>query len=47
MSGETNGEMRGRVQDQHPGQKNLSGESDVEEKFPDEEQDLKDKIFSG
>ena len=46
MSGETDGEKRGRVQDQHPGQESLSWESDVEEKVPDEEQDLEDKILS-
>ena len=45
MSGETNSEESGRVQDQNPGQKSLSGESDVE-KVPDEEKDLRDKIFS-
>ena len=47
LSGETNGEERGRVQDHHPGQESLSGESDVEEKIPDEEQELEDKILSG
>ena len=36
-----------RVQDQNPGQESLSGESDIEEKIPDEEQDLLDKISSG
>ena len=36
-----------KVQDQNPGQENLSGESDVEEKIPDEELDLQDKILSG
>ena len=34
-------------QDQYPGQESLSGESDVEEKIPEEEQDLEDKILSG
>ena len=47
MSGETNAEESRRVQDQNPGQESLSGESDVEGKVPDEEQDLKDKILSG
>ena len=47
MSGETNGEESRRVQDQNPGQESLSGESDVAEKVPDEEQDLEDKILSG
>ena len=42
LSGETNGEERGQVQDEHQGQESLSGESDVEEKVPDEEQDLQD-----
>ena len=32
LSGETNGEKSRRVQDQHPGQGSLSGESDVDEK---------------
>ena len=35
LSGETNGEKSRRVQDQHPGQGSLSGESDVDEKVPD------------
>ena len=47
MSGETNGEERGRAQDLIPGQETLSGESHVEEKAPDEERDLEDKILSG
>ena len=47
MSGETDGEERGRVQDRHPGQESLSGEFDVEEKVSDEEQDQQDKILSG
>ena len=47
MSGETNGEERGRVQDRNPGQESLSGESDIEEKVPGKEQDLEDKILSG
>ena len=33
LSGETNGEKSRRVQDQHPGQGSLSGESDVDEKI--------------
>ena len=36
LSGETNDEKSQRVQDQHPGQESLSGESDVDEKVPDE-----------
>ena len=47
MSGETNSEERGRVQDQHQGPESLSGESDVEEKVPDEKQDLEIKVLSG
>ena len=47
MSGETNSEKSWRVQDQHSGQESLSGESDVDEKVPDEKQDLKNKILSG
>ena len=46
LSGETNGEESKRVQDQHPGQESLSRESDVEEKVPDEEQDLEDRNLS-
>ena len=47
LSGETNGEKSRRVQDQHPGQGSLSGESDVDEKVPDEKQDLENKVLSG
>ena len=47
LSGEMNGERNRRVQDQHPGQGSLSGESDVDEKVPDEKQDLEDNILSG
>ena len=46
LSGETNGKEKGRVQDQNPGQESLSGESDIEEKVPDREQDLEDKVLS-
>ena len=46
-SGETNSEKSRRVQDQHPGQGSLSGESDVDEKVPDEKQDLENKVLSG
>ena len=35
LSGEGNGEKRRRVQDQHPGQGSLSGESEIDEKVPD------------
>ena len=47
LSGETNVEKNRRVQDQHPGQGSLSGESDVDEKVPDEKQDLENKVLSG
>ena len=47
LSGETNGETSRRVQDQHPGQGSLSGESDVVEKVPDEKQDLDNKVLFG
>ena len=47
LSGETKSEKSRRVQDQHLGQGNLSGESDVVEKVPDEKQDLENKVLSG
>ena len=47
LSGETNSERSRLVQDQHPGQESLSGESDADEKVPDEKQDLENKILSG
>ena len=47
LSGETNSGKSWRFQDQHPGQESMSGGSDVDEKFPDEEQDLENKILSG
>ena len=47
LSGETNGEKSRRVQDQHPGQGNSSGESDVDKKVLDEKQDLENKVLSG
>ena len=47
LSGETNSENSRRVQNQHPGQGSLSGESDVDEKVPDEKQDLEKKTLSG
>ena len=46
LSGETNGEKNRRVRDQQPGQGSLSGESDVDEKVPDEKQDLEYKVLS-
>ena len=36
LSGETNNEKSQRIQDQHPEQGSLSGESDVDEEIPDE-----------
>ena len=47
LSGETNGEKSRRVQDQHPGQGSLSGESDEDEKVPDEKKDLENKVSPG
>ena len=47
LSGETNDEKSQRVQDQHPGQESLSGESEIDEKIPDEKQDLENKVLSG
>ena len=47
LSGETNDEKNQRSQDQHPGQENLSGKSEIDEKIPDEKQDLKNKVLSG
>ena len=47
LSGETNGEKSRRVQDQHPGQGSLSGESDVDEKVPDEKQERENKVLFG
>ena len=47
LSGETNDEESQRVQDQHQGQESLSGESEIDEKIPDEKQDLENKVLSG
>ena len=47
LSGETNSEKSRRVQDQHPGQETLSGESDVDDKIPDGKQDLENNNLSG
>ena len=47
LSGETNDEKSQRVQNQHPGQGNLSGESEMDEKIPDGKQDLENKVLSG
>ena len=47
MSGEKVEEKNQRSQDQHPGQVNWSGESEIDEKIPDEKQDLENKVLSG
>ena len=47
LSGEKNDEKNQRTQDQHPGQESLSAESDIDEKIPDEKQDLENKVLSG
>ena len=47
LSGEKDDEKNQRSQDQHPGQENLSGESEIDEKIPDEKQDLENKVLSG
>ena len=47
LSGETNDEKNQRSQDQHPGIESLSGESQIDEKIPDEKQDLENKVLSG
>ena len=36
-----------RIQDQRLGQGSLSGESDIDEKIPDEKEDLENKVLSG
>ena len=47
LSGETNGKLNRRVQDQHPGQGSMSGESEIDEKVHDKKQDLGNKVLSG
>ena len=47
LSGETNNEESQRVQEQHPGQGSLSGESEMDEEVPDEKQDLGNKVLLG
>ena len=47
LTGETNDGKSQRVQDRHPGQRSLSGESDVDEEVPDGKQDLGNKVLSG
>ena len=47
LSGETDNEKSQRSQDQHPGQENLSGESEIDGKIPDEKQELENKVLSG
>ena len=46
LSGEKDEEKNQRSQDQHPGQVNWSGESEIDEKIPDEKQDLENKVLS-
>ena len=46
LSGETKSEKSRRVQDQHPGQESWSGESDLDEKVPDQKQDLENNTLS-
>ena len=46
LSGETDDEKNQRSQDQHPGQENLSEESEIDEKIADEKQDLENKVLS-
>ena len=45
LSGETNKEKSQRVQEQHSGQGSLSGESEIDEKVPDEKQDQGEQSF--
>ena len=47
LSGDTNGEKSRRVRDQHPRQRSLSGESEIDEKVPDKRQDPGNKVLSG
>ena len=47
LSREKDKEKDQRSQNQHPGQENLSGESEIDEKNPDEKQDLENKVLSG
>ena len=47
LSGETNDEKNQRSPDQHLGQENFSGESEIDEKIPNEKQDLENKVLSG
>ena len=47
LSGEKDDGRNQRSQDQHPGQENLSGESEIDEKVPDKKQDLENKVLSG
>ena len=44
LSGEMNNEKSQRAQDQHPGQEKLSGESEIDEKIPDEKHDQENKV---
>ena len=42
-----NDEKSQRVQDHYPGHESLSGESEIDEKVPDEKQNLRNKVLSG
>ena len=47
LSGEKDKEKNQRSQDQHPGQVNWSGESEIDEEIPDERQDPENKVYPG
>ena len=47
LSGEKDKGKNQRSQDQHPGQESLSMESEIDEKIPEEKQDLENKVLSG
>ena len=47
LFGEMNNKKNQRAQDQHPGQESLSGESEIDEKIPDEKQDLENNVLFG
>ena len=47
MSGETNGKIKRRVRDQHPGQGSMPGESEIDEKVHDKKQELGNTVLSG
>ena len=47
LSGETNGKISRRVQDQHPEQGSMSGESEMNKEVHDKKQDLGNRVLSG